>query len=240
MSGIWFCGDVHGKFAHVLWALEKTPLGERPAAVLFLGDLDPQERLSRIFQRFLDCGIEPWFVHGNHETDHADTWANTLDCWQRNLHGRVETIAGVRVAGLGGVFREKAWYPNAEPKFHSYDDYIRHLASIQPLRLRDEVAGSKRARIASSSIFPDVVEELSRQRADVLVSHEAPGCCRDGFSVIDDLARNLGVEKVFSGHHHHDQHHDNHLSGAGCEAFQVGLRGIRDLSGAIIKIGDSQ
>lgn len=227
MSQIWFCGDPHGIFGHLLKALEKTPLGKRPAAVIFLGDLDPQEPLSRIFQRFLDAGIEPWFVHGNHETDHADTWANTLDCWERNLNGRVETIAGVRVAGLGGVFRSETFYPPEPPIFHSYDEYIKHLESIQPTRLRDEVRNSKRARVASSGIFPNVIEELSRQRADVLVTHEAPGCCRNGFSVIDDLARSLGVGKVFSGHHHHD----HHTSGKGFEAFQVGLRGIRELSG---------
>ena len=236
MSQIWFCGDPHGRFSHVLKAVEMTPLEERSAAVIFLGDLDPQEPLSRIFRNFLNAGIEPFFVHGNHESDNAVTWSNTLDCWERNLHGRVETIAGVRVAGLGGVFREETFYPPADPVFGSYDDYIRHLTSIQPLRLRDEVATSKRARVASSSIFPSVIEELSKQRADVLVTHEAPGCCRNGFSVIDDLARSLGVGKVFSGHHHHDRH----TSGIGFDSFQVGLRGIRELSGAIIKIGDSE
>jgi Icc-related predicted phosphoesterase len=118
---ILFCGDVHGEFQHVLHALEKHPLGDLPA-VVFLGDLDPQEKLSRIFRRFLDSGIEPWFVHGNHEGDNAETWANTLDCWERNLHGRVETIAGVRIAGLGGVFRSETWYPPEPPEFHSYDE----------------------------------------------------------------------------------------------------------------------
>jgi predicted phosphodiesterase len=230
-----FCGDTHGNFGDVLETVENLPLDERPEAVIFLGDLDPQEPLSRIFQRFLDAGVEPWFVHGNHETDHADTWANTLDCWERNLHGRVVNIAGLLVAGLGGVFREETWYPPAEPKFHSYDDYIRHLTSIQPQRLRDDVGTSKRARVASSGIFPDVVSSLSRQRANVLVCHEAPSIFENGFSAIDQLASDLWVNSVFSGHHHKDQH----LRGNGFEAFQVGLRGIRDLSGAIIKIGDS-
>jgi hypothetical protein len=233
---IWFCGDVHGEFGHVLKAVEKHPLADRPAAVVFLGDLDPQGPLSQIFQRFLDAGIEPWFIHGNHESDHATTWANTLDFWERNLHGRVETIAGVRVAGLGGVFRDETWYPPADAKYQSFDHYIRHLTSIQPLRLRDDVGTSKRARVASSGIFPDVVSALSRDRADVLVTHEAPGCCRDGFDVIDQLSRDLGARKVFSGHHHHDRA----VSGEGFESFQVGLRGIRELSGGIVKIGEPE
>lgn len=236
MSSLWFCGDVHGKFGHVLKALERHPVENRPTALIFLGDLDPQESLSRIFRCFLDAGIEPWFIHGNHESDFANTWANTIDCWERNLHGRVETIAGVRVAGLGGVFRDETWYPPAEPKFHSLDGYIRHLTSNQPSRLRDDVGTSKRTRVASTGIFPDVVASLSRQRADVLVTHEAPGCCQYGFDVIDQLSRDLGAGQVFSGHHHHDRA----LSGRGFDAFQVGLRGIRELSGGIVKLGDSQ
>jgi predicted phosphodiesterase len=234
VSTIWFCGDVHGEFGHVLKTIEETSLGDRPAAVIFLGDLDPPTPLSEIFSAYLDVGISPWFVHGNHEGDDSQTWTNTLDCWERNIHGRVETIAGVRIAGLGGVFRNETWYPPSEPKFHSYDDYVRYLTSIQPGRLRDEVGASKRARVASSSIFPSVVEALSGQRADVLVTHEAPACHADGFSVIDNLARSLGVEKVFNGHHHNDQHR----SAEGFEAFQVGLRGIRELSGGIVRIGE--
>jgi len=34
--------------------------------------------------------------------------------------------------------------------------------------------------------------------------------------------------------------HDQHLRGAGFESYQEGLRGIRDSSGAIIKIGESE
>jgi hypothetical protein len=236
MSTIWFCGDPHGKFGHILYHVEMTPRSDRPAALIFLGDLDPQEPLSRIFGHFLNAGIEPWFIHGNHESDHADTWANTLDCWERNIHGRVATIAGIRVAGLGGVFLDEFWHPPAKPIFHSYDEYATYLTSVQPLRLRADVGTRQRVRVASSGIFPNVVEELSRQRADVLVTHESPGCCREGFPAIDQLARDMGVRKVFSGH----LHKDRHLGGPGFTAFQVGLRSIRELSGGLIKRGDSQ
>jgi DNA repair exonuclease SbcCD nuclease subunit len=235
MRTIWFCGDVHGEFQHVHQALERHPLTDLPAAVIFLGDMDPQEPLSKIFRRFLDAGIEPYFIHGNHESDHSDTWTHTLDCWERNLHGRVANICGLLVAGLGGAFREETWFPPAEPKFNSYDDYIRHLRSIQPLRLRDDVGTSKRARVASSGIFPDVVSSLSKQRANVLVTHEAPSIFENGFSAIDKLASDLWVNSVFSGHHHRDMS----ASGSNFAAYQVGLRGIRELSGGIVRIGDS-
>jgi predicted phosphodiesterase len=240
MRTIWFCGDVHGEFQHVHQALERHPLTDLPAAVIFLGDLDPEEPLSRIFFRFLDAGIEPWFVHGNHEPEHVSVWQNTLDGWERNLHGRVETIAGLRIAGLGGTFRGEIWYPDhpemcdPAPKHLTYDDYIAWLTTLQPIRLRAGVRDSGRARQYSAAIFPDVVQELSRQRADVLVTHEAPSCHPNGFATIDRLARAMGVKTLFHGHHHQDLDYGNDL---GFEAYQVGLRGIRELTGGIVKMG---
>jgi hypothetical protein len=232
-SPLWFCGDVHGCFGHVLETLEKQPLADRPLALIFLGDLEPQEPLTRIFQRYLNIGIEPWFIHGNHDSTHADVWKNTLNCWERNLHGRVETVAaGIRIAGLGGTFRHDIWFPDhadfahPEPRFRTYDEYIKQ---------RQPNAGW--ARQHSATIFPDVVQELSRQRADVLVTHEGPSCHPEGFATIDRLAKAMGVKKLFHGHHHQDMSYGDKL---GFEAFQVGLRGIRELSGAIIKIGDSE
>ncbi|MGZ5802336.1 MAG: metallophosphoesterase family protein, partial [Burkholderiaceae bacterium] len=57
-------------------------------------------------------------IPGNHDTDetrHYDhLFGSTLA--DRNLHGRIETIAGVRIAGLGGVFRTKVWDGFVESK----------------------------------------------------------------------------------------------------------------------------
>lgn len=241
MSTIWLCGDPHGQYDHVLKAIDSTPESGRPAAVIFLGDLDPEESLSRIFKPFIDAGIEPWFIHGNHEASRVDSWANTIVCWQCNLHGRVETIAGVRIGGLGGTFRAEIWYPDhpercdPAPKHLTYDDYIAWLTEKQPTRLRNDVKLSNRARQYSAAIFPDVVDQLSRQQADVLVTHEGPSCHPFGFETIDRLAQAMGVKKLFHGHHHQDRSYGNEL---GFDAFQVGFRGIRELSGGSVKIGD--
>jgi cytosine/adenosine deaminase-related metal-dependent hydrolase len=49
------------------------------------------------------------------------------------------------------------------------------------------------------------VPALSKLRADILVTHEAPSCHPYGFAAIDALARAMGVVRSFHGHQHDDQ-----------------------------------
>ena len=258
MGAIWFAGDIHGRFSHVLAAIDHTPMAERPAAIIFLGDLEPQRPLRQEYQPFLNATAEPWHIHGNHDTDRQDTWQNMLDAQEKNLHGRVVTIAGVRIAGLGGIFRGEVWFPGERdepPLFHSYSDYERSLRRQQGVRRRvskidaiqaeaipdrvselanDTLAG--RLRRHNSTIFPETIEHLARQRADILVSHEAPAAHSHGFRAIDDLARAMGVSAVFHGHHHGDQTYPD--GGEGYRIHAVGLRGIRDLYGGAIRLAE--
>lgn len=119
-------GDVHGNFRHVLPVVQK----EKPKAIIFLGDLQAQKPLE---QELADVMLltEVWWIHGNHDTDsrkdHDNLFCSALA--DRNLHGRIVEIDGVRVAGLGGVFRERVWYPQysaeAEPHYANYDSYLK-------------------------------------------------------------------------------------------------------------------
>jgi predicted phosphodiesterase len=233
-------------------------MAERPAAIIFLGDLEPQRPLRQEYQPFLDAAAEPWHIHGNHDTDRPDTWQNMIDAQERNLHGRVETIARVRIAGLGGIFRGEVWFPgegNEPPLFLSYSDYDHSLRRRQGVRRRvskmdaiqaeaipDRVSDlanhtlAGRLRRHSSTIFPETIEHLAQQRADVLVSHEAPAAHPHGFRVIDDLARAMGVSVVFHGHHHGDRTYPE--EGEGYRIHAVGLRGIRDLYGGVIRLAE--
>lgn len=258
MGMIWFAGDIHGRFSHAMAALERTPMAERPRAIIFLGDLEPQGPLRQEYQPFRDAAAEPWHIHGNHDTDRQDTWQNMIDAQERNLHGRVVTIAGVRIAGLGGIFRAEVWYPREgnEPalfrSFSEYERYLRHasgvrrrVAKLDAIRAEavpgrfSELANDTltgRLRRHSSTIFPNTVEDLARQRAEVLVCHEAPSAHPHGFRAIDDLARAMGVGAVFHGHHHQDRSYPD--TGNGYRIHAVGLRGIRDLYGGAIRLAE--
>ena len=105
---ILFCGDLHGQFGHVIEAV----LVRQPAAVILLGDLQAQNPLEVELAPILGH-TEIWFIHGNHDTDSDADHDNLFDSAlaDRNLHGRVVEIAGVRIAGLGGVFRGQVWSP---------------------------------------------------------------------------------------------------------------------------------
>ena len=255
---IWFAGDIHGRFSHILKQLELTPMAERPVAIVFLGDLEPQRPLLQEYRPFLDAAVEPWHIHGNHDTDRQDTWQNMVDAHERNLHGRVVMIAGVRIAGLGGVFRGEVWFPRdgtESPLFQSYTNYERDLRRQTGVRRRvskmnaiqaesipghvSELANATldgRLRRHSSTIFPDTVATLARLRVDVLVSHEAPAAHPHGFRAIDDLARAMRVSAVFHGHHHSDRTYPD--SGTTYRVHAVGLRGIRDLHGGAIRLAE--
>lgn len=173
-------------------------------------------------------------IPGNHETDSAALYDNTFGSAlaDRNLHGRVINIAGCKVAGLGGVFPEQVWMAPDEPQYHSLEHYLAHCGKGNhwrgglPLRQR-------------STIFPSDYARLKGQAADVLVTHEAPSCHPHGHRVIDDLARYLGVQQVFHGHHHDHLYSATSYVALGYRTAGTGLRGIMNLQGKCICGGDA-
>lgn len=226
---IWFIGDVHGDFRKVV-----RKVAERsPPAVVFLGDLQPREPLERVLAPILGkTGV--WFIHGNHDTETEAEYDNLFGSRlaDRNLHGRVAEIAGLRVAGLGGVFHGKIWDPRTgEVRFRSRREFDSSCGKGDlwrgglPLHLR-------------SAIFHEEFEQLARQKADILVTHEAPGCHPYGFDAIDVLAMELGAKKVFHGHQHDRLDYSGHEAKTGHRVFGVGLRGITDLEGNVILPGE--
>jgi predicted phosphodiesterase len=185
-------GDPHGDFRFLISSVQR----HGPEAIILLGDVQAQRPLHIELAPVLAL-TSVWFIHGNHDTDSEADYDHLFgsSLARRNLHGRVAKIAGLRVAGLGGVFREAIWAPPLEPAFRTRAERLRLLRPHErwrgglPLRHR-------------SSIWPDEVDRLSRERADVLVTHEAPGGHRYGWPVLDDLAATMGVGLLAHGHLH--------------------------------------
>jgi predicted phosphodiesterase len=259
---IYFLGDVHGNFEHV----RKSALAGRPDAVVFLGDIEAQRPLEQEIAPLIEAGIEVRWIHGNHDTDTKANWDNLASVMHLNLDGQVAEVAGLRIAGLGGVFRGEIWYPDGaasngpEPHYVSYEAYCRSQEKKRPMRLRnkeameaslrhlehlpdanavmiDEIRYGKELKHLSS-IFWDTYERLWEQRADILVTHEAPSCHPNGFSAIDELAQAMGVKTVFHGHHHDCLDYCHWDGKLGFRTFGVGFCGISTETGRTILPGE--
>ena len=188
---ILFAGDPHGNFKPLITAVHQY----HPQAVVLLGDYDLDMPLDVCLQEITDL-TEVWWIAGNHDFETPVKYSNLFNSAysDRNLHLKVTEIAGLRVVGLSGVFLGRVWYPPQKPKwlgkYHYLDSQLPNvLDADMPLKYK-------------SAIWHDEFESLKNLRADILVSHEAPGSHRHGFKVIGELAHAMGVKTIFHGHLH--------------------------------------
>ena len=219
----WFVGDLHGELSHIVKALHAA--AEKPAWLVFLGDVDIDHRpfrdvLTPLRQAYPEMHLA--FIHGNHDADTYGHWQMLHDCGDAvPLHGKVVDLSGIKVAGLGGNFLGRIWHPPEEPKFRNKQKAMNRGA----FQWRD---GQRPNPSLNAAIYPDDFDALSRQRADILVTHEAPGCHPYGFAALDELARSMRVVRSFHGHQHDDRSDEYFVTreARGYDAYGVGLRSI--------------
>jgi hypothetical protein len=106
----------------------------------------------------------------------------------------VTEIAGLRIAGLSGIFLGRVWYPPRAPVWTDKQQFL----SSRKTALRSGGISLK----YQSAIWHNEFEALKSLKADILVTHEAPGSHRHGFSAISELAAAMGVKNIFHGHLH--------------------------------------
>ncbi len=123
----------------------------------------------------------------------------------RSLHGRVVSIGGKRVAGLGGTFRGPVWQPPAKPQLHGRSELPGALRTLCVGWPADQ-ARALSLSLAGLAIWPEDLEQLATLHADILVTHEAPSSHPLGFAVLEQLARRMGATLLVHGHHHVTYH----------------------------------
>ena len=258
---LWLLGDVHSHFDHIEQAIDKA--SARPAAVLFLGDIEAPIPFEDCIEGILKRGVEVYWIRGNHDTDTDENWNNLQGSMHRNIDGRVVTIDNARVAGLGGIFRGETWHPaidDGKPAHATYEAYTKWIRTNRNLKQRlskkdlvqmqdvphrkhwdaNTLDASRAGKLLKhhSSIFSADYERLADMKADILVTHEAPSCHPHGFKEIDLLAQMMGVKAAFHGHHHDALVYSRHWDVLGFKAYGVGFCGITDQDGNVITPGD--
>lgn len=200
MTKLLFAGDPHGDFGPVNLAA-----AEKPEAIILLGDYDLMRPLDAEVRPALDAGVAVWWIHGNHDADREEYHDNLFTSGLKEfcLHGAVTTVAGLRIAGLGGTFDKNIWHRDVNagrPIVDSRDILKQQMAwKGNPGPVREGIPIRHR-----SSIFWSDYEQLFDQQADILVLHEAPDGHRHGFRVLGELAEAMGVKAIVHGHHHED------------------------------------
>jgi len=213
---ILFAGDPHGCFANVVSAVFKY----KPAAVILLGDYNLEAPLEKYLEAIIGlCKI--YWIPGNHDFDSITEYENLYfsALSYNNIHLKVIEIDGLRIAGLGGIFKGKNWMPGDIPKWKDKLHYLKITPSnIKKMPLHFE-----------HSIWHHEYEKMKQQiKADILVSHEAPSCHRHGHKALDELAAVIGAKHIFHGHHHH-YYHDKLKNGISVTGTSIG--GIANLAG---------
>jgi len=190
---ILFAGDCHGDFVPLI-----EEAGEASAVVL-LGDQEPLNDLAVE----LGPGVAPktWWIYGNHDSDYLDHFENHKSMADRNLHCRLVEIEGVRIAGLGGVFRSKKFEVDQTLRLAEVDLDCPQDTREAWIKLR---RGGRAYPSDFTSIFPDDIKAMLalKGQVDVLATHEAPESHALGFQLLGDLARAMGVKMLIHGHHH--------------------------------------
>lgn len=230
-----FIGDIHQNWQDVEAGLSALPAA--PHTAVLLGDIECEQPLDQVAAPLLNRGIAVYWIHGNHDYDTGpEMWANLADP-ARNpqtaagaLHARVVEIAGVRIAGLGGTFLPHVWPANAPPRLHRREQLAGYIAERRP-ELDAQDAAALMHFLGETAIWPEDVDALSRQHADVLVTHEAPSSHPAGVGVLDRLARTMGARLIVHGHHHITSHA---RAEDGLRVLGVGDTWAVDLDGNVI------
>ncbi|WP_394752595.1 metallophosphoesterase [Crenothrix sp.] len=188
---ILFAGDPHGNFKPLIAAVHE----HKPEAVVLLGDYDLDTPLESCLHEIIDI-TQIWWIPGNHDFETPSKYKNLFHSAlaDKSLHLKVIEIAGVKIVGLGGIFLGRVWYPPMQPKWKDKAHYL----GMQKLNAKNVDMSLK----YKSAIWHDEFHALKALKADILVSHEAPGSHRHGFHVIGDLAAAMNVKTIFHGHLH--------------------------------------
>jgi len=212
-----FAGDPHGDFNPLITAVYEY----QPKAVILLGDYDLEMPLDHYLQAIVGL-TDIWWIAGNHDFLSASKYNNLFhsNLADQGLHLKVTEIAGIRIAGLSGIFLGRVWYPPCPPVWKNKQQFLNSRKNT----LRYGGISLK----YQSAIWHDEFEALKLLKADILVTHEAPGSHQHGFTAISELGAAMGVKHIFHGHLHENY---SDIINNSINVFGVADKSVVDLAG---------
>ncbi len=110
-SPIVIAGDPHGNFSPILRACMAT----KPGTLILLGDCDLRVPLRHMLAPLFTLGWHVRWILGNKDAETETAFDNlATDYPEGDIGGRVIEVDGMRIAGLGGVFKPRIWHPRAD------------------------------------------------------------------------------------------------------------------------------
>lgn len=201
-----FIGDIHRMWDKVECGLAN--LAVLPKAAVILGDVQCDKPLDVVAEPLLLRGIEVHWIFGNHDNDGGPGMWHLLTApehnpvtAERSLHACVAEVQGIRIAGLGGTFRPRIWEPPALPRLRGRAELPDDVRQMSRGWRPDHIEALVHS-LGSTAIWPEDYDYLAAQRADILVTHEAPSSHPAGSAALDALARAMGARLIVHGHHH--------------------------------------
>ena len=104
--GILFYGDPHGSWGNLLDEYARRPA----SAVVLLDDCELDRPLMETLEPIGSDGCPVFWIHGNHDNHSEQEWANLTGA-PGGLHRNVVNVNGIYLAGLGGTYAGRVWYP---------------------------------------------------------------------------------------------------------------------------------
>ena len=110
-STIVIAGDPHGNFPPILRACA----AEEPGTLILLGDCELRSPLRHVLGSLFALGWRVHWILGNKDAETETAFDNlATDFPEGDIGGRVIEVGGLRIAGLGGVFKPRIWHPRAD------------------------------------------------------------------------------------------------------------------------------
>jgi hypothetical protein len=153
VSPIVIAGDPHGNFPPILRACA----AEEPGTLILLGDCELRVPLHHMLGSLFAAGWSIHWIIGNKDAETATVFDHlATDFPEGDIGGKVIEVGGLRIAGLGGVFKPRIWYPRVDEQAgRCRAARLQHPARVSRQPQAERALARRAAAVASRFDLPE-------------------------------------------------------------------------------------